>query len=95
MAFDFTPGQDVEYAAHRVSWQDDGTAIPTGEEDWQPATVIDVFEHPPHHGEEHRWVPMGAVGHPLSIGTIDLVVRLQPEDGQPPLDLNIKLVRPR
>jgi hypothetical protein len=75
------PGDRVEYAAHAVDWQSDGTPLPTDAEDWRPATVLAAFEHPvPTH------TPHAAP---------DAVVNLQPEDGQPPFDLNAKLVRPR
>lgn len=89
----FEPGQKVEYAAHSFNFQEDGTFVAVGEELWCPATVIAVFDHPPLHGEEHRWVNPDAENHPLKTGTIDTVARLQPADGAPPFDLNVKLVR--
>lgn len=44
-------GDQVEYARHPVSWQDDGTHVPIEHEDWAPAEVLAVVEHPSYEGE--------------------------------------------
>lgn len=61
----------------------DDPSVPDGiepiVEDWRPATVISVMEHP-------------AMPH-LNKFEPDVVVKLQPNDGGVPFDLNAKLVR--